>query len=282
MNTPLKHLGITLLIASLAGTTIAAEPDADDSTLLKGPEVVETTGPDAGDTMTGSRVAKERTGDIPFRNYLTAVRMLNKAAEENPSLALTEEQEESIREIALARQAEMRAFMEEHKEEIQELRAARDEPGKGRGLPRLGRKKDRGAPPPPPGDEMGDPMTDDAPRANRARQNQDLSPEERQRMRERLADLMAQAPSDQEAKKQLWTVLTEEQQLAVKENIKSMREQRQRRVDEAMQSERKGKDGQRGDRKQRAKERKGDEQGFDSIENPIFDIDVPLPNEDDC
>tara|TARA_R110000868_G_scaffold119469_2_gene316902 strand:- start:222320 stop:223087 length:768 start_codon:yes stop_codon:yes gene_type:complete len=225
-DTTTKRFGLALLIAGLAGTAIAAEPQNGDADLLRGPDVVETSGPDAGDSMTGSAEASRKAGDMPFRSYMGAVRGLNRSAKDHPELALTDEQQEAIKEIGKSHQEKMRAFMEEHKAELDALRPQRGEKGE-RGQ-RGGQKAgERGAPPPPPEMDGEHP------------ERPEVSPEERQRNREKLGELMANAPSDQDAKKQLWAVLTVDQQAAVKENISKMRDQREKRVDQALTKERK-------------------------------------------
>ena len=262
MNTDYtKRFGIAVMMAALAGGVIAAEPDASDADLLRGPDVVESSGPDAGDSMSGTAEKSRKAGDMPFRAYMGAVRGLNKAAKDNPELALTDVQKEEIKAIGAAHREKMKAFMEEHKEEVAEFRGKRGD----RGQP--GERGERGQRRGPEG-EPGDEPRPQGERGDRP------SPEEQQRMREKMGELMAQAPSDQEAKKQLWAVLTEDQQTAVKENLAEMRTQREQRIDESMERGQKGKEGKKG------KERKGEPQGM--IEKPIFEIDEPLPGPDDC
>jgi hypothetical protein len=273
MNTDYtKRFGIALMIAALSGGVIAAEPETSDADLLRGPEVVESSGPDAGDSMSGSSEASKRAGDMPFRAYLSAVRGLNKAAQDNPELALTDEQKEQLKEIAQKHREKMKAFMDEHQEELAEFRGVGGERGergqRGQRGQRGAEGKERGQRGGPQG-ELGD-----KPQGERGDRP---SPEEQQRMREKMGELMAQAPSDQEAKKQLWAVLTEDQQAAVKENIAEMRTQREQRIDEAMERGSNGKEGKEG---KKGKERKGEPQGM--MDNPIFDIDQPLPGPDDC
>lgn len=256
-DTTTKRFGLALLIVGLAGTAIAAEPQSGDADLLRGPDVVESSGPDAGDSMTGSAEASRKAGDMPFRSYMGAVRGLNRSAKDHPELALTDEQQEAIKEIGKSHQEKMRAFMEEHKAELDALRPQRgegDERG-GQG-PRGGKKAgERGAPPPPPEMDGEHP------------ERPEVSPEERQRNREKLGELMAAAPSDQDAKKQLWAVLTVDQQAAVKENIEKMRSQREQRVDQALTKNRKEMDPDRaakkGERKRPERKQRPEPRGDD-------------------
>jgi hypothetical protein len=252
-RTTLHRTGIAILIASLAGTAVAAEPNTEDAGLLGGPEIVETSGPDSGDTMSGSSDASRKAGDMPLRAYIGAVMSLRKDAKENPELALTEEQQESIKAISRAHAEKMRAFKEEHKEEFSAMRGAQGEAGERGQRGERGARGERG--------ERGQRGEEAGERGERP------SPEEMQRNREKLSQLMSKAPSDQEAKKELWAVLTPAQQTAVKERVSKMRTQREDRVDRAMEagqadkqdgeSKRKQMDGKRVGKERMNKERQG-------------------------
>ncbi len=224
-----KRIGLALLMTAVAGSALAAEPGATEADLLRGPQVVDASGPDGGDTMDGSAAESKGAGDMPFQAYLGAVRGLNRAAKDNPELALTDEQKESIKEIGREFQEEMKAFREEHKEEFGAMRERAGERAGERGKrAEKGEKgKDRGAK----GERVERPE-----RGERvAEMKERPSPEEMQRMREKMAELRAQAPSGQDAKKQLWAVLTVEQQGAVQEHVEMLRAKRHERVDQAMQ-----------------------------------------------
>lgn len=225
MNTlKTQRIGLALLMTAVAGSALAAEPGATEADLLRGPKVVDASGPDGGDTMDGSAVESQRAGDMPFQAYLGAVRGLNKAAKENPELALTDEQKESIKEIGREYQAEMKAFRDEHKEEFGAMRERGGERGE---------QGKRGA-----RDQKGKDVAERGERAERGDKGDEMkerpSPEEMQRMREKMAELRAQAPSGQESKKQLWAVLTPAQQDAVQEQVESIRAKRHEKVDKAM------------------------------------------------
>jgi len=279
------------MIAALAGSVSAAEPNSDDANLLKGPKVVDNSGPDGGDTMDGKRSEARPTGDMPFRAYLGAVRGLQKAAKDNPELALTDEQKDQIKAIGEAHKEKMAAFMEEHKEAFAEFRGPEGQRGqrgqngeqgergergerkaKGERKPADAQDGQRG----PRGGQKGG--AGDKERA-RGEAGDRPSPEQRQQMREKMGELMAKAPSDQDAKKQLWAVLTQEQQAEVKENIATMRKQREQRVDKAMGGQGKGKGKNKSDRKIRGTQ---EPEGMAPIQSPIFEIDQPLPDIEDC
>lgn len=219
-----KRIGLALLMTAVAGSAIAAEPGATETELLRGPQVVDASGPDGGDTMDGSSAESKRAGDMPFQAYLGAVRGLNKAAKESPELALTDEQKESIKEIGREFQAEMKAFRDEHKEEFGAMRERAGERGEQGERGARGKKdKDRAV--------RGE-------RAERGAQGDEMkerpSPEEMQRTREKMAELRSQAPSGQDSKKKLWSVLTPAQQEAVQKQVESIRAKRQEQVDKAM------------------------------------------------
>lgn len=228
MNTThTKLIGFALLMTAVAGSAIAAEPGSTEADLLRGPQVVDASGPDGGDTMDGSAAKSKRAGDMPLRAYLGAVRGLNKAAKENPELALTDEQKEAIKEIGREHAEAMKAFREEHKEEFGAMGARGGEQGERGARGKQG--KDRA--------EQGE-RAERGERGARDGQGDEMkerpSPEEMQRMREKMAELQSQAPSDQDAKKQLWAVLSADQQAVVKEHVETMRSKRQERVDQAM------------------------------------------------
>jgi hypothetical protein len=242
-----KRIGMGLMIAALAGGVCAAEPNTDDTQLLRGPQVVESSGPDAGDSMTGERSGARPTGDMPFRAYLGAVRGLHKAAKDNPELALTDEQKQEIRAIGDAHKEKMKAFMDAHKDELAEFRGKHGQKGQ-----RGGAKRDH---PQRDGDHR---EIDRADHPARDEAVDRPSPEQRQRAREKMGELMAKAPSDQDAKKQLWAVLSPEQQAAVKANIKDMRAKRQAKIDEGFN--RRGHDNT--DNAAKRKEKRQEQQGL--------------------
>ena len=221
------------VLASAAGSAVAVEPNSENANVLGGPAVVDASGPDSGDTMSGSKGKVRATGDLPFRAYMGAIRGLAKAAQNNPELALTDEQKEELKAIGKAHKEKMKAFMEEHKEEIAELRGKRGEHGKRGQKGQRGKKADQGDTQQSESDaRSGQQRQGAGEHTERGEMGDRPSPELRQKMRERMAELMATAPSDQEAKKQLWAVLTPAQQDAVKENIKTMRAKRQTKAKE--------------------------------------------------
>lgn len=241
-------LGALALVA-MSGTALAQ--DAKDGELLKGPEIVENSGPDGGATMSGD-AKQERTGELRFQSYMRALRVMNKASEERPELALSEEHEASIREIAKAHREEMRAFMEAHREELEALRPDR---GERRGGPD-GRRGEPG------GEPGGDPMMmDDEPRGEP--RGERPSPDVMQRNREALAELMSQAPSDEDAKKALWDILSESQREFVTLDVMRQREEREKRIDGAMKRPGKEemKQGDRPERRERLLRKKRGERG---------------------
>ena len=246
MNThALSRIGIALLIASVAGATIAAEPKAKDADLLRGPKVAESSSAQSKDTMTGSAKAKKKAGELPFNAFINAVHNLRRAAKDNPELALSEKQLDEIKAIRKAHQEKMQAFMEEHRDEFMELNRYNPDIGQEgdnaqrrakRGGDRAGKKgqeraqDERGARGAPPSSDKFEEGTVEAELDKRP----PLSRAEMKQNRKKLAKLMELAPSDTEARMQVWTVLSPDQKASVKEHISKVRAQRSHRSSMAL------------------------------------------------
>lgn len=236
-------------IFTLSGTTLAMGPD-DEQSLLKGPDVVASDAPGAGTEFDGSRGDAIRKGETPMRAYLHAIRALS-APDAEPALALSDEQKEAIRDAARSYGQELKAFMREHREELREIR----ELGAGDALAKIGgerrrgprgedrdrregteargmddaperglRQRPRGEDRPLPGEEM---MFDDTPERP--------DPESRRLGLEKLRALMQDAPSDQGAKAQIWSTLSEDQQAFVQTKLDEHTAKREARISEKMQ-----------------------------------------------
>jgi len=245
-------------IFTLSGTTLALGPD-DEQSLLKGPDVVASDAPGAGTEFDGSRGDAIRKGETPMRAYLHAIRALG-GPDADPALALSDEQKETIRDAARSYGQALKAYMREHLDELREIR----ELGAGDALERLGaerrrgprgnggegrerrgdpdaqergerserglRDRPRGEGRPLPGEEM---MFDDAPERS--------DPESRKLGLKKLRALMQDAPSDQGAKAQIWSTLSEDQQAFVQTKLDELGAQREKRISERMQGQAKRK-----------------------------------------
>lgn len=254
------RIGIALLITTLAGSTIASEPDSNDADLLKGPKVAQSSDSQSTDTMSGKsstsknakKDAKKKASELPFTAFVNAVHSLKRAARDNPELALTEEQREEIDSIVTAQRESMQAFMDDHRDELAELnhyRPARNQDGadsednKPRGARRASPRPDEG---------------EDGTAESEIKDRPALSRQEMKQNREKLAKLMELAPSDAESRKQVWAVLTPDQQASVKETLTKVSEQRQRRTSMMLGrgAKKAAPDAQQGQRKQKSQQGK--------------------------
>ncbi len=257
-TTPAR-IGIALLITTLAGSTIASEPDSNDADLLKGPKVAQSSDSQSNDTMSGKepdkKNAKKKAGELPFTAFTNAVDSLKRAAKDNPELALTDEQREEIESIVAAQRESMQAFMDEHRDELTELNRYSPASNQSRGDRARGEGKEaRGARRAPPKKDGAEEGTIEHEMENRPA----LSRSEMRKNREKLAKLMELAPSDAESRKKIWAVLTPQQQDSVKETLTKVSEQRKRRASMMLgrSAKKSAPDAQQGQRKQKAQQGK--------------------------
>lgn len=254
----IQHSMAVVAIGALAGAAYAAGPDSNDNTLLKGPEVVASDAPGAGLSMDGTRGNAVRAGDTPLRAYMHAVRSLS-GPDADPGVALSDAQQEQIREAAQVYARELKDYLREHREELREIR----ELGAGDALRRLSDRSEM------PQRRVRDGATPDAERAERApreprirrhggpdRAPQDADaprqregkarlddippgpdPESRRLGMEKLRALMQEAPSDQAAKAAIWETLSEDQQAFVQAKIDELAAAREDRIAERMESQ---------------------------------------------
>lgn len=242
---------ITLFSGLALGVEPGANPDAnpdqavkpattDNAPILQGPSVEDAGRPDGGesDDMKGAEPADR---DAPadghaherprLRAYFMAVRSLGRAGDD---LSLTEDQGAKLREIVQAHRAEIKAFMEENKEEIQHLRALAGErpghrgaddrhgPGPGEATDLMGRPDEN---PGPTTDAPADPSTTTSPRVRPAPQSPLTPPTpEQAHAREQLRVLMAKAPSGEKALTELTALLTQAQRDHIKKALEEQRE----------------------------------------------------------
>lgn len=192
---------IPISLVLLAGAAVPVTAEPADSAPLSGPEVEDRDLPGIferfGEPAAGDPAA--RSGRLPPRLFFGTLKSL--ASEETPpELRPTPEQEEQIRAIVEEFRDDMRAFQEEHSEEIAALRAeAGMSPRRGRGP--------GGQPPPPspPGDR-------------------ELTPEQRA-AGQKLKALMEQGPDFKAAFADVWTLLTPPQQEYLRVRIDEAAEQ---------------------------------------------------------
>ncbi len=229
-QTTLNRIGAALLIAALAGTTVAADPNIDESDVLRGPEVTQSSSAESNDTMTGKadrakgeRQNAQRATDLPMTAFVNAVRGLNKAGKDNPELALTEDQLSQIKEIAEGYKAKMEAYLDEHSEELGPMYADRES----RPEPRNARNERSRA-------QQNKQGKEDRADAPERPEQPSMSKQEMKELRAKRAEIMKNAPSAAEEKKQIFALLTSDQRAAVKEHLSKIQETRARRASMAM------------------------------------------------
>jgi hypothetical protein len=231
-----------LALSAATGGALAAPSEAVPTSAsaeatgpLGGPEVDDNDAPgEDGRFVEGERM--ERRGGmsrgVPARMFGRAIRSLAQA--DDAELTLTDEQRDEIRSLMQAHREAMRAFREEHAEELQQLRSMLRPEGPRRGLEATGDRGPRGD-----GARDGDGMRargepDDAgvrnneQRRRGARAAPDDGPRgadqpeptpEQLESRAQLQELRAQAPSFDDVQAKVWRVLTVAQQAHVEAEI---------------------------------------------------------------
>lgn len=238
---------LTLTLALIAGTStaLAADPAED----LKGPTVPERTAP-GGAAGFGEKPgdAARRSGEVqlPLPMYLRMLREVT-GPEAAENLRASDAQREQIEKLSKGHMEAMKAFMEEHRSEIEQIvkehpQAARmlreyglgpargergGEPGgkrpeSGRGKrPEGGRPEGKG----PEGDPMGVPG-EGGPAGRRGPGGPDgpgegpeMNEKERAALMAQLTELRNKAPKAEDVKTSIWAVLTADQQQALQTKI---------------------------------------------------------------
>ncbi len=195
----LPRTGVWAVIAvsglALSEAGVRAEPPAGGGP-LSGPTVAERNVPGTGAGFSGAPMPlsnKDRGNAVPHRAFMQAVEKAL-GADAPESLRLSAEQRAAIESAANAHQAELRAFMQEHKGE---LGAAAG--GGGRG----GRGKDGGAP------KAGG--ADD---------------EARKAQYEKLKALRSQMPAPDDAHTKIWASLRPDQKAALESRVEEFKKSR--------------------------------------------------------
>lgn len=210
-------------IALVTGSAIAQTQNAP----LRGPTVRDAGKPDSAQP---TEAADQKKIELPFASYALAVRALQRSEDE--ALRLTPEQAELVRAISQQHREAMREYLDEHKEEIAQLReiSGEREPGQREGRPGQ-RPREDGAR--PDGAERREQVRERV--QERREQNRDTmhpedgdrpqyTPEERAKAAQRLRELLTAAPADKLSKEKLQAVLTKEQQARVEVAIEAQRQ----------------------------------------------------------
>jgi hypothetical protein len=207
-------------------------------------------GPDVKQTETAQPGAERAERPVPFMAHVIALRMMGR----DEALRPTPEQAEQIRALVDERTAEVREFVEAHKEELAALRQQAglpDRPGpdeapEGRpqrrggeeGTPadRLRGRADRRG---PQGEGMEHEGPMDGPMGGPPEQREPATPEQAA-AREKLRALMESAADDKAYTQRLLGILTEPQKAGLAAAIEQGRERMQQRREDGQQPERRG------------------------------------------
>ncbi len=206
-----------------------ASPAAPAPDALSGPKVEDRSAPVPGAGFGEKSVEKRRGAgmEIPMQVFMTSVRdALGGEAPE--ALRVTPEVEAKVRAIAQEFATAQRAFQRENGEAIRAARLLQRENGRGaKGGPdakpnetKPGENKpgDEMRPGAPAGAPMGDPMMDE---------------QERAAAMERARELREKAPKASDYQKQVWALLSEEQQKAVQVKLDAYKLEREKKAAEA-------------------------------------------------
>lgn len=224
-RTRIVNVFTLIMAAGFASTIALAQPQNAPGVPgdLGGPKVDPQRIPGQRDTF----APRERRGaagqEIPPRAFQ---RILNESLGENAPDAVraTPEQLEKFKAIAAEFESAVRAYQEQHREELQRIRQA----GGDRGQRPARRETDGEKGGPRDGRPMGDPM---------------MSEEDRAKLMERAREIRENAPKASDVQTKIWALLREDQQKAVQVGLDKFRAEEQKRRDEDYLRRRTGKDG---------------------------------------
>lgn len=217
-------------LLTLAGAAAAiAQPDLPppplDDAFLGGPEVMDQGVPGAPGDFGGQAEGKEERDRIPFRLFLGVFRSLG--SERTPeNLRLSDQQQDVLKKLARSHADEVKAYLDGHRQELDELREKAGPPPHRRR--RAGAPAEPGVEPPLEPGAMPDgaraqaggleqPAMPKQPRSRRAEPLQ-LSPEAAA-VRERLREIIKGAPKPDAVQSLMWAVLTEDQRALAHERL---------------------------------------------------------------
>lgn len=211
----IARLLCTLTIAAAAGSAWAQDggPDAGRGAPLGGPGVKDRGPPGErgfGEQQRGKGEGKFARRQAPYLAFIRAVAELNMGAGPE-ELQLSDEQAQQIRAIEGEFRAQVKAFREQHADELAALRKEAGLPERGEG-----RGEGRG---PGPGEGRGEGR-------GKAKRGPGGEPNpQKAEVREKLRAIMEQAPKPDEFQTRQWAILNEKQQEFVKDRIARMREE---------------------------------------------------------
>lgn len=221
------------LIAGTALSALATPVLAQDKDPLAGPKVKDNSVPGQQRQFGGS-VARQKgeARPLPPGAFMRALASLE-SSDAPANVALTEEQRTKIAQIRSEFEAKIKAYKDQHADEIQKVRDALPAPeqrriddflrgprgGEGQGKGERGPKdRPEGDQPPPPPPHEGDMMNDDAkPSA------------EVEAARAKARELLEGAPKPADAQQQVMAILTEAQKSHVKAELDKLEKERSER-----------------------------------------------------
>lgn len=227
----MKRLGlmfvpVTLLLAA-AGSAHAQDAKTPDTQPLRGPTVRDDTVPGESRRFTGAaQRRKDAVGaSIPSRIFAQAIDSL-RGEQADPTIRLAKDQADQIAKIERDLRDKLAAFVRDHREEIAELRASAT-PEMRRRLDQIlpgsaGARARRNAEAPVP-EQQGKPAGGDVqPMDNSDAMMKDgqATPEA---MRDRINQLLADAPKPEEAHGSVWALLTPPQREHVEKQVERLK-----------------------------------------------------------
>lgn len=208
-----------LVLACIAGLCVSASSAMADEPALGGPKVEERNVPGVrGSFGEEDRGRRGAMGDqLPPQALRRALESV--IGPEGPEATrATPEQLDKIESIVREHEQSVRAYMQQHREEIGKLRREAGPRGNEGDRPRRrGPESDR--PTPPAGDDMMD--ESDAKQADPAAKEAEAK---RQTARDRMREIQAGAPKLEDAMTKVWSELNETQRQAVDERLDEVRE----------------------------------------------------------
>lgn len=202
----LRPLALLIAAAGLASPIALAEPPTGDTPALGGPKIKETAVPGSSGATFGAGAegqGKDRVREVPHVAWMRALNQtIGDGAPEG--VRATPEQRAEIMALNDDFMKAQRDFMMQHKDELQQLRRKTGEYGQagGPGGPGAGRPK---------------PPTDEAMQGGEGMSETDA--QQREQAMVRLRDLREAGPRPADVQKQIFALLTPDQQKAFEVNI---------------------------------------------------------------
>lgn len=185
-----RVLSAAILVATAGAPSLARQPAENHP--LSGPKVNDNSAPGVNPTLDGGERDRRNRGGERNRPMLFMGAVMSLARPDTPeALRLTDEQREQARAIGEEYAQALRAFRDEHRDEMDELRDGRERRGRGE-------------------------------RQGRPQRPEDLTPEQQEKA-SKLRALMEQAPKPEPYQTRMWALLSPEQQALASERLEEMK-----------------------------------------------------------